>query len=226
MVDTISEHTVVVNGWHGTPKLFAHLVRVVHEVTGGDLLVDVAVGADHERFGSAEDFLDHLSPEALRTFSSIAIHADGPAGSVRLTFEWLRSWWKPGLSPDTQIVLQVTGPPDSHQKIETALRRGVPTDFMRAGGNVGLSVGIVMSAGLIAVFSLTLLLNLDDGWLWTLFGFASVLGIVVGAVVGTWLFPEVEIAEQGHRSYVQVLRFVVPLLAALVIAGLSKSLFG
>jgi len=127
MVDMISEHTVVVNGWHGTPKLFAHLVRVVHEVTAGDLLVDVAVGADHERFGSAEDFLDHLSPEALRTFSSIAVHADGPAGSVRLTFEWLRSWWKPGLSPDTQIVVRGDGPagqpPEDRDRAAPASRR-------------------------------------------------------------------------------------------------------
>ena len=222
------------NGWHGSPKLFAHVVRVIAEVTDaadGDLVVDVAVGPDRELFHTAEDFLDRLSPEALRRFDSLRVSATGPdGGSVRLSMSWVRPWYQMGTTPDTEVLLSVTGPqawqPHARAKVESALNRGLPTPFMRKGGNVWLSGLLAAIGGIVAALGVSLLFQPDDAWVWALFVGSPVVWLFAGLFAGTWLFPEVEIAEPGHRRYVRVLKFVVPLLAALMIAGLSKSLFG
>lgn len=223
--------------WHGTPELFAHVIRVLHVQAAdpGDtvpptLLVDVVVGDDHERFGSAEDFLARLSPEALRSFAAIEVTATGARGTVSLHLSWVRSWWRPGMGPDSQIVRKLTGPAQwcaaAGAVVDAAVRRGDPTPLLKTGRNVAAGGVLMLILGFVASLSLVLLFDMSEiVSVVVLVGIPSV-AFVGGLLVGTWMFPELEIAKPGRRRYSRFLRAVVPVLVALAVGGISKRLFG
>lgn len=87
------------------------------------------VDGDREVFSSVRDFKDFVTPEALRRFEGIAIHADGSEVKADVSLRRLRPWWQPGLGNDTIVVVTTSGADEEQAAtafdgLYAAVRRG------------------------------------------------------------------------------------------------------
>ena len=221
--------------WRGTPELFAHLARVVQRVASDDeaapatLEIDLEVEKDHELFSDADAFVTAVTPEGLRSFETISVTARGPSHWASVTFRWRREWWKPGTTPDGEVIVELDGEADwrtqASTTIETALARG--HGRMGSGNAAGVTGFGIGTALVIVCFSLAALFDAEVGTALIVGAGACWLGgMVAGAFLGTWLIPSLEIAPRGQFRITRVGKWVGSLVLAIALAGLSKALFG
>lgn len=87
---------LVFGSWRGSPKLLAHTARRVEEYADGStsLKISVDLEDDSEVFESADEFLAHVTSEALRQFSAIQISA-GDASDRRVVVHLQRRQYRP-----------------------------------------------------------------------------------------------------------------------------------
>jgi hypothetical protein len=231
----VSSNEKVFEGWRGTPQLFAHVIRTVHAIasTGKPgpqtLLIDVQLKKDHERFSSVEDFLQNVTSEALQHFSRIDVESSGERGMVNLTLRWLVPWWKfsSGFQSDAVVELKVTGDSDwadnARDVISNALERGWRKISWKGLSAALLSIGISLSTFLIVFFT-GYLFEWPHRLLWALFG--GFVSFFPAAWAGTWVIPTLEIAPSGQSRLWRTVKVTGTVVTSLVIAGLSKKLFG
>lgn len=74
------------SNWWGSPQLFAHLVACLANESGvaGSVLISFHGHGHEERFDSVDAFLERVSPEMLRRFTSAECHVRGPVCEVDL----------------------------------------------------------------------------------------------------------------------------------------------
>ena len=64
--------------WRGSPELLAHVIRVAERACEAtETTIDVEVRGDNEVFTSADDSIAHVTPDALRHFSSLSVDTSG-----------------------------------------------------------------------------------------------------------------------------------------------------
>jgi hypothetical protein len=188
----------------------------------------LCVGGDHEVFNSADEFLADVTPEGLQQFESISIRTVSLERVAEVTLRWKRPWWKPGMSPDGEVLVELTGEAqwraEARRTINAALRRG--------NGRIGSGTAVVLVGGGAAIalastaVSLGYLLKVDSDVTLYVAILAWLSGLVGGAFGGTWAIPALEIAPEGHTKIRRIVRFVGPIVLAIAIAGVTKKLFG
>jgi hypothetical protein len=225
--------------WHGTPALFAHIVRVLHSVASGDdadsgtLTIDVQVRGDHEIFTSVDDFLRDITREALRDFSSITVESGTKLRAAALVLNRPNPWWDVDADskhPESGVVVIAASDQSweegVHQTIATALRRGARRLAFRRHNAVVPSIlfGLFLGCTLLI---LQYLFPTDSPWLFFLFLIPGVVvGGLAGLLLGSWVFPAIEIAPKGSSNFRRLFKVVGPILLAIALAGVTKKLFG
>lgn len=220
------------SNWHGTPQLFAHIVRVLHGFTSAeqperaDLLIDVKVEDDHECFKSIDDFLQNITMEALRTFTGIEITSSSELGKIHLSLRWLTPWWSAKKEDNSIVELDVVGADLNWaeyacQTIVAAIKRGSGKVNETAKGII-----LALCATLIGIFITIVLIYLFHFRASALLIFAAFPLMIASVYLGAWLIPPIEIAPKGSTRLWRAIKLVGPLVVAIAIAGLTKKLFG
>jgi hypothetical protein len=223
-----------VGRWRGSPELLAHLARTVRRVVGDGsansltLTIDMKVGKDHEMFDEPADFPANATPEGLRHFKSICIRSEGDGRAAAITLQWRRPWWKPAMSPDGEVVMELSGDSSwiaqARETIGRALARG--NGRIGSGGATAIG-GFGLPAVLVATWvTIGYLLSIDADVVFYVEVLLGVLGFFGGAVGGTWAIPSLEVAAVGETNIRRIVKFVGPIVVAIALAGLTKKLFG
>lgn len=88
------------------------------------------------------------------------------------------------------------------------------------------SLAVLVLAGIATAGGAIVLYLLEIEWpAWTrgvFFGVALVLGVMVG----TWLYPSLEVTPPGKSNLARAIRWVAATFVTLVLAGLTKYLYG
>jgi len=235
----MEKRTEVGNRWRGSPELLAHVARAALRATGQEEertpgLIDIEVSGDHEIFASPSDFTAQASREALAGFKSIHMEATGEAVTVVVDWSWRRPWWSPGRInqniPDAEVVLEVTGAEKTAVEEAFSLVRAA---LWRAGGQGEQRQAIFFTGGIIAVALMILavasglyLLKVPDQVIKIAAGPMFVAGLVAGALLGTWVYPSLEVAPAAETHLRRTIRFVVPIVLTLILGGVAKALYG
>jgi hypothetical protein len=232
-----SNGATVANAWHGTPELFAHIVRILASVTSEEnsardtLLIDVQVHEDHERFTSADEFLQNVTLEALRSFTRIDVKASSQLGQVHLVLRWRRPWWALGKGKDSVVELGVTGSDpnwidSSRRTVLAATSRGWNKyrnnsirEFITAFC-VGIVVGVTFLVVIYLFFE-----SFGGTVLLVAFAASYIISAVVTMFYAAWLVPSLEIAPKGSSNLRRIIKTIGPVIAAIIIAGITKKLF-
>jgi hypothetical protein len=215
-------------------------MRVLHNVTSGEqpdaatLSVDMQVGRDHEYFASADEFLKAVSLEALRNFDSINITACSTLGKVRLNMRWLRSRWATGQGKDATVELVVTDgdafwAQNAHEKIKAAICRGYNSKLSISSRQLLTFLGtLIVAYGVCGVllFLFPVIAELEDVIFVVLF-FTLFFAIFVGSLIlSAWMVPSLEIVPEGGSNTWRAMKKIGPVVVTILLAGLTKQLFG
>ncbi|MEJ7570429.1 MAG: hypothetical protein WKF41_19470 [Gaiellaceae bacterium] len=221
--------------WHGTPELFAHIVRTAERATSvvdsaTTTVIDVCIADDHETFDSPASFTELVTIDALRHFTSMSAVVTAGASRSEIVLRWTRPWWAIGVGKDADVVLEVRGTDGEvearHMLIRRAILRGgtqreaiqVVMAFLLAGAGGTAAAALVLSGGYL----------LGVGGSETLLAALSVGGIgwILGVYWGTWAYPSIEVAPIGQTNLRRLVRVVGPVLLTVILAGITKKLFG
>lgn len=220
--------------WRGTPELLAQTMRSALRAVSADdetCKIDIEVDKDHELFASPDEFVAKVTREALRRFREMSVCASGKKGEFELLFT--RDPWWIGLdgSPEAEVKLVVRGRyltevTAAFKAISASLRRGrsLPVAHRKwvvlpISYSVGLSI---LTAGASALF----LLGVSRGTINWIIGVLLAVGLIVGGLWGSWLYPPLEIARHGQTNLSRVVKFGGPLVVGFVLSGLVKLAFG
>jgi hypothetical protein len=219
--------------WRGTPQLFAHVVRVLCSSISDNqsqlisLSIDIEVRDDHEHFTSADDFLQNVTIEALRSFRSIEVVSSSKLGTACLSLRWVHPWWSWTKEDNCIVELEVTGSDSAwaenvQHTILVALNRGT----LRVKENVlaylaGTCLGLVTVSTIIV----TLYLFPSESVRWLII-IAGIILFLAAVYFTAWVIPSIEIASKGGTRLWRTAKAVGPVLIAIAIAGLTKKLFG
>lgn len=229
--DTEANHAGIVR-WGGTPQLLAHLASVVARVVAEGsanpptLEIEVEVQDDRELFHSPADFLAGVTPEALRHFRSISIRSWTRGQGAAVTLRWTRPWWMPGTTSDSVLVVELAGDPAWRDAARVTVNAALARGHVRFTSGAATIIGMLLGGSLLLLMVISVGVLLDFTDFFILGGLAFVLGSIVGAVVGTWVWPSLEVAHIGHTNAWRAARVVGPIALAIALAGLSKQLFG
>lgn len=212
--------------WRGSTDLLAHVARTAQRVAAADSCqIEVRVDGDREVFSSVKDFKDFVTPEALRRFESIAIHAHGPEVKAEVCLTRRRPWW----DRDAMVVVATSGPDEEQAAtafdgLYASVRRGGTETGGRSQGLFALAVIALAVVG--AVGGQIVLYLLEIEWpTWTRSVFFGV-ALVLGAMIATWLYPSLEVTVHGKSNLARAVRWVSATFVTLVLAGLTKYLYG
>jgi hypothetical protein len=219
--------------WRGTPQLFAHVVRVLCSSISDNqsqlisLSIDIEVRDDHEYFSSANDFLQNVTIEALRSFRSIEVVSSSKLGTACLSLRWVHPWWSWTIKDNCIVELEVTGSDSAwtenvQHTILVALNRGT---LRVKEGILGFLAGIC--AGLVVFPTIIVILYLFPSesarWLIIIVG---IILLLTGIYFTAWVIPAIQIAPKGGTRLWRTAKAVGPVLIAIAVAGLTKKLFG
>lgn len=219
--------------WRGTPQLFAHVVRVLCSSISDEqfqlisLSIDIKVRDDHEYFTSADDFIQNVTIEALRSFASIEIVSSSKLGTARLSLRWIHPWWSWTMKDNCIVELEVTGSDSAWAEnvqytILAALNRGtLRIKESVLGYLAGACAGLVVLSTVIVLHYL--FPSPSAGW--SIFIAGAIL-FLTGIYFTAWMIPAIEIAPKGGTRLWRTIKAVGPVLIAIAVAGLTKKLFG
>ncbi len=227
--------------WRGTPQMFAHVIAAGlwwvkrHALGSPQCLIDVEVDGDHEYFLSPDAFNGAVTIQALRHFKSMSAQVTVDELEVRFALEWRRPWWSPGSpgdwSQDADVTLNVQGEAREavdavRQRMCLAIARGGASRSTAKHGLVQLGIALVTAAIVTATVVSALYLlkaSIDLVLVGAPLFFVS---FCVGAVLGAWIFPSIEVAPHRQSNLWRLLKSVGPVAVALILAGVTKKLYG
>ena len=223
--------------WRSSPEMLAHVARTALRATTREgeappaCTIDIEVAGDHEIFASPSDFTANATREGLRGFNSIRIEATGAGLSAALNWRWRRAWWAPGAGKDAEVVLEVVG---SDKAVVEDAFDAIRASIKRSAGKsegpqliIGLTVMYGMTALLVAATASGLyLLKVPTDRIFLVTSVLGLLGIFGGAVLGTWVYPSLEVAPAGQTHLRRSVKFVGPIVITLIVGGVAKLLYG
>jgi hypothetical protein len=222
-------------GWRGSPDLFAQLVRVVMRSaeagasTPVSCTIDVEVIGDHEVFSSPPEFARDVTPDALRRFTRIDVKVNSDVLDAHFRLHWLRPWWSwKGEGDDAEVFLQVEAPSEAaadsaFQTIAASIRRG-QTRSDNSQIVIGTAIGLVLIGA--TVWSALYLLKISSEVISIVLGIVSLVGLFGGFLAAAWIYPSLEIAPPGRTNLALLVKFAGPLIAAFILTGAGKALYG
>jgi hypothetical protein len=235
----VAQKTVRWHFWRGSLELLTQTARTAQLAVGEGKAdsatcdIEVLVEGDRESFASPREFRENVTPEALARFTDIAIRARAKSSDLRaeVRYHWNRPWWKPGLGPDAQVDIHVSGTDakavrKAFERLKIAVRRG-STESGKRSSILAYTVSTIMAllcAGGIGL-GVYLLGFRDEVVLWT-WGIAVFALLLLSVTCTAWLYLALEIAPPGKTNTARTAKFLFPLLIGLGIAGLTKKLYG
>ena len=227
--------------WRGTPQMFAHVIAAGlwwvkrHALGSPQCLIDVEVDGDHRIFLSPDAFNGAVTIQALRHFKSMSAQVTVDELEVRFALEWRRPWWSPGSpgdwSQDADVTLNVQG--EAREAVDAVRQRMClamartrrepehgETRFSTTWNRAGHCCDRYRNRRKCSLPSKSFDRSCVGGA--PLF-FVS---FCVGAVLGAWIFPSIEVAPHRQSNLWRLLKSVVPVAVALILAGVTKKLYG
>lgn len=214
--------------WRGSPELLARVVDAAeaalreHSRGSPTCSITVAVKDDREVFDGSRAFRTDVTPEALRDFKSIQIKVFDALADVHVSF--VRSFGqgrvrldvstRGGESEDVEPLDAVRG------KVRAAIDRGRPGRY-----DVPVFTGLFVTAAVAAVESLRFLLSIgSSAYALATLGIDLMAALLILSVF--WVRPNVEVASLGRTRLWRIVKFLGTTLAAIIVAGIVKALFG
>ncbi len=213
--------------------LLTHVLRsmesAIEDETGATVaesVIDIEIDGDHERFSTASNFHAHVTQDALRHFSRIAVRAQNEGACCDLTLTWLPRSWRTYGKPRTaaHVNLSVKATPDAATErifdvLLPPVRRGT------AGGDRGREMdarGLLNLTFFAGIISAGYLLNVRNNFVPRI---ALPISLVIGIIATRWLFPALEVVPSEDMRRRRVLRFVGPIVVSVIPAGVTKKLY-
>jgi hypothetical protein len=217
--------------WRGSPLLLAHVARTMQSAieaetrTAADSVIDIEIDGDHERFASASDFQVRVTQDALRHFSRIVVGASNQHASCELVLAWSTPSWRRYRGTAAHVELVVDGPDDAaasrmFKVVQPAVRRGRTKSDQRHELAFRGLFGVTFAVGILSAFYL---LGVHDRGVQQ---FSFPLSILIAGACTGWLFPALEVVPSGDTKRLRVLRVVGPIVVSVILAGVTKKLFG
>lgn len=154
------------------------------------------------------------------------------AGASRseIVLRWTRPWWAIGVGKDADVVLEVRGTDGEVEARHMLIRRAILRGGTQREATQGVMAFLLAGAGGAAAAAL----GLSGGYLLGVGGSETLLAaIIVGAIGwilgvywGTWAYPSIEVAPIGQTNLRRLVRVVGPVLLTVILAGITKKLFG
>jgi hypothetical protein len=221
------------HGWRGSPALLTRVARASEEAVQKDgsqvtTTIDVRIEEDLEHFEKVDDFGSKVTPEALRSFSSLVIRASDDDLQTEVSLVWHRPWWKPGWGPDGSVTLSVSGQdPDAvceaRQKVRRTMKRGIPILGPGQATGIGTAAGMLLMGG--GAWALLELLRAPATTAVTVAYAAAIPGLFLGASLGTWVWPAVEVAPIDRTRLRATLKLLSPVVL-LILGAVVKKIIG
>ena len=248
----MAEVSAAWTAWRGSPELIAHVARHAARLVdaAGDaaatVCLTVVVQGDPEVFDAPDDFVEHVTPEALRGFDRVSIAVRGNGVGVDVDLGRTES------PSDQRVELRVGWRSPEQEQAAVAVARALAVTLRRGyhrffGDTTGSSqigpeyrgtavplrgVLFVAAQFLIgalvgAVFVATVDALVEDDAT-----SEDLLTVAVGVVAAVFPFaaayvvPDVEVAEPGKTRLALVVRWTLRTVAAAVVAQVAKSIWG
>lgn len=230
--------------WRGSPDLLAHVVRVAERASGGtETTIDVAVAEDHEIFSSAKDFVDGVTVDALRNFSSISITTGGLQMRIVILLRWIprepfgfslgdvlsSAWESEAEVAVTAAGVDAAGEREALLAVHNAIKRG-GTDGTGRRRAFLLATQFAGVIGIYAAWTATIDLAPEPFLPGPLMDHDSVLliaagmltSLVLGLAIGRWAYPALEVADRGETRLWRVARWFGGVAVSLAVGVLLK----
>lgn len=215
--------------WRGSTDLLVQVARTAQRVAAADSCeIEVQVDGDREVFPSVADFKDFVTPEALRRFESIEIHADGEV-SADVSLGRRRPRWRPGWGPDAIVIVTTSGADEEQattalEGLYASVRRGGTETGGRSTGLFAVAAILLAIVGAAGAELILYLFELDWGdWTRSVFFVAA---LVLTVTTATWLYPAVEVTPFGKSNLARTVKWVSATFVTLLLAGLTKYIYG
>ena len=131
---------------------------------------------------------------------------------------------------DADVILEVAGRSEEietrHAQIGRAVLRG---GTEREAIQLALGLLLAFAAGVAAasfVVSGGFLVGLDTTATAVTAITVGFLGFFLGVYWGTWAYPSIEVAPIGQTNFRRIIRILGPVLLTVLLAGVTKKLFG
>jgi hypothetical protein len=219
------------HGWRGSLDQLTRVFRAMVEEAEKDAAstpecrIEVEVKGDREPFSSPQQFLNEVTKEALQRFQRIKCTVNASSVAIEYEMAWQFPIWMPERS--AEVTLLVAGEDSSRvegaaQAVQAAVSRAAVGRWRHRIASKSLEMGMAGAVAFIAALALASV-GAVSAWAW---GAVMAFALAVGEYLRRFLYPDLEVKQDGKSRFARVRGFVWTLLVALIGTGLGKLIFG